>query len=198
MVQPSRYHIIARVHGPTGEHDLRSTCAVLLDILPRGGTIHRATSLSNNVFILQEASRATLILCQLALDTGFALRFDLSPDTDVLGEWPAVVHTAPELEQVIWRLVKCARHELLYPLSIWGIALDRELTTNRAIEAFQSLRMDEGLFDNVLARQGFRIAVLQSSITISVHCADLDRSIAWARRALQEPGPFVSWPVDTS
>lgn len=138
--------------------------------------------------------RASQLSCAgLALDSGFVLRFDLPPDTDVPGEWPAIVREDSGLERVMQCLVRYANHELLYPLSIWGIEGSNESATHRAIEAFQTLRMDEGLFEDILAKQGFRIALFQSSLTISVGCGDLDRAVTWVRRALLEPGPIVTW-----
>jgi hypothetical protein len=192
------FEIIARVHGPASVADFRSTgCAVLMDLLPGNGLPANAAAQAGNAFILQEASRATQVLCQLALDSGFTLRFDLPPDTDVPGDWPVVARTARELEPVMRRLVGHSRHELLYPFSIWGIEVGREQATYRAIEAFQSLRMDGGLFDQVLVHQGFRIALFQWSLTISVNCADLDRTIAWAHQALEEPGPPTTWASES-
>jgi len=196
MTRPPTFRIIARVHGPNATSDVRSTCAVLMDLLPANDLTDRAGELRKDSFILKHASATARHLCQLALHSGFELRFDLPPDTDVPGSWPAVVREASALEQVMGPLVQHANNDLLYPLSIWGIITANESATHRAINAFQSLRMDEGLFEDVLANHGFRIAVFQSSLTISVSCSDLDRTIAWARRALQEPGPRVSWADD--
>ena len=188
----SRYKIIVRVHGIGAE----SGCAVLMDLLSYEGSVHRHPVLDDSACILQEASRSAVVLCQLALDAGFSLRFDLPPDSDVPGDWPLSVSSREELDSVFNQLAAHFGEELLYPFSIWGVPPERAPATHRAIEAFQSLRMDGGLFETILGQGGFRIAFFPSSITISVECETLDRTVAWVRQALEEPGgPLVSWPA---
>lgn len=191
-MEPTTLRITARVHGPRADDDCRLDCAVLMDLGPTEES-PQADAHMKGAFILEEASRATGVLCQLALGSGFRLRFDLPSRADVPGQWPVVVSAVSELDPVMRLLVEYARHETLYPFSIWGIEARHERATHRAIEAFQSLRMDGALFERILALQSFRIALFQWSLTITVNCADLDRTITWAQLAGGEPGPLVSW-----
>jgi hypothetical protein len=196
MVRPTTTEINVRVHGPREPGDVPERCAVLLDLLSRDERGDPIGAHERPVFILQQASHTVDALCRLALGAGFILRVDLPPDTDVPGTWPVTMRSVAGLDPVLRQLMRHARHELLYPASVWGIARDAEAATQQAIEGFQRDRMNGALFDAVLTLHGFRIALWPSSVDVTVACADLDRTVQWVRRALEETGPVAFWDQD--
>jgi hypothetical protein len=184
----ARYFIVATAHNSPSDTS-RNNCAVLMDLVPEVDHERNAAAAP----FLRLAPSILESVCASAIKEKFSLRFDLPPDFPVPGAWPAVARTGPSATSTVRTLLAWTHEEMLYPFSIWGLAPGYEDETERVIEAFQTLRMDSGLFDEVLALSGFRIAVFRSSITLTIGCQDLGLAKRWVRKSLEGIALTVKW-----
>jgi len=185
----ARYFILATAHNSPSDTS-RNNCAVLMDLVPESDQARSGAAVTP---LLRLAPSILESVCASAIEERFSLRFDLPSDFPVAGVWPVVAKTGPTATSTVRTLVTWTHAQLLYPFSIWGLAPGYEDETERVIEAFQSLRMDSGLFDEILALSGFRIAVFRSSITLTIGCQDLGLAKRWVRKSLEGIALTVKW-----
>lgn len=185
----ARYFIAATIHDSPSDIS-RNDCAVLLDLVQEGDQAADGAAARP---LLRLAPNLLESVCCSAIEERFSLRFDLPPDFPVPGAWPVVATTDSTAASTIRALINWSHKDLLYPFSIWGLAPGFEDETQRAIEAFNTLRTDSGLFDEVLRQRGFRIAVFRSSITLTIGCEELELAKRWVRKSLGGVALGVKW-----